>query len=385
MAGGIQDATELVVRFSRAAAEAKAPGDIWSILTTALISAAQVDACAAVALDEVGAAYVVAAEHVPVGGWRGDAESLGSELGPLLLRASGGRFPQAKTLLLVSGGNLIGAAVLFLADPEARFLRVDVAEALTDIAATALDKAHQYADLRRSYEDLRASRDILARSEKLRLLGQMAAGISHDLMNIFSGISLPVQLLRRELTARNDELTALVEGLEQTVARGVDTVERLRGFSRQAPARTERVRVNDVLREVEMLAKSKLGSARYRSELQFDLGDPPPIMMRASELLNAVMNLVVNAIDAMTAPGTITVISRAVEGQAQIRVIDDGPGIPPEVMKHIFEPFFTTKGETGTGLGLAMVCASVERHQGTLSVDSAPGQGTTFTLLFPGA
>jgi signal transduction histidine kinase len=108
-------------------------------------------------------------------------------------------------------------------------------------------------------------------------------------------------------------------------------------------------------------------------------------------MVAALLNLVSNAIDAIQAldegaeGGTVTVSTGASDGGAWVRVHDDGPGIPEEIQGRIFEPFFTTKGTEGTGLGLAIVYAFVRRHGGKLTLDSAPGKGTAFTLWFPAA
>ena len=103
--------------------------------------------------------------------------------------------------------------------------------------------------------------------------------------------------------------------------------------------------------------------------------------MRASEAVSAIVNLIVNATDAMPTGGVITVRTGAETGGGWIDVIDDGPGMPPEVESRVFEPFFTTKPE-GTGLGLAIVYAFVQRHQGKIQLETAPGRGTRIRLWF---
>ena len=101
------------------------------------------------------------------------------------------------------------------------------------------------------------------------------------------------------------------------------------------------------------------------------------------EIVGALVNLIVNAIDAMPDGGTITLRSGEAERGGWVEVADDGPGMPPEVERRVFEPFFTTKGAEGTGLGLAMVYATVQRHGGSVKLETAPGKGTTFRLWFP--
>jgi signal transduction histidine kinase len=115
-------------------------------------------------------------------------------------------------------------------------------------------------------------------------------------------------------------------------------------------------------------------------------GDPVKALVRGAEVVTALVNLIINAQEAMPPEGgTITVSTGTSSEGGWLQVADTGMGMPPEVKEHIFEPFFTTKGEKGTGLGLSMVDTFVRRSGGTISVQSEPGKGTTFTLSFPTA
>ena len=107
------------------------------------------------------------------------------------------------------------------------------------------------------------------------------------------------------------------------------------------------------------------------------------VVARPSEIVSALVNVIVNAVDAMPDGGTIVVRTRAADDGARVEVVDDGPGMPSDVANRVFEPFFTTKSEEGTGLGLAMVRRCAERHGGSVSLDTAPGTGTTISLWFP--
>jgi len=242
------------------------------------------------------------------------------------------------------------------------------------------------AEQARMREKMRRFEEVLARSEKLRVVGQMAAGISHDLGNLMNPLSLHLQLLERALS-RGDVAEARESAAEMkgVLRRGLQTLERLRSFSRQAPgAKARPVDLDRIVEEAVEVARSRLASGRGpRPEIVVERGDPPAITAHADEVVAAVVNLVVNAIDAMTEGGTIKVRTGAEDGSAWIQVADDGPGMSPEVQARVFEPFFSTKGEEGTGLGLAMVFACVTRHGGTVSLDTAPGKGATFTLHFP--
>jgi signal transduction histidine kinase len=104
-----------------------------------------------------------------------------------------------------------------------------------------------------------------------------------------------------------------------------------------------------------------------------------------AEAIAALVNLLVNAADAMKTGGTITLSTGARDGGSWIRVADDGPGMPPDIEQRVFEPFFTTKGDEGTGLGLAMLYAFVQRHGGKVDLETALGKGAAFTLWFPAA
>jgi signal transduction histidine kinase len=317
-------------------------------------------------------------------GSRHECEIL-ADVPPSLLQACG-RFAAAHTLPMVAGGDLFGALVLLFERAAALDAeRLRLVEAIVDLAAVALSQANRYEELRRAYDELRASREVLARSQKLRSLGQMAAGIAHDLKNLLNPLSLQVQILKRRIGRERPDAVELAAQMDQVIVRGIETVERLRDFSRQAPeAKAVAVDVNPLVAEAVALAGPRLPS-RSPTQITFEPGAPPRVEVQPSELITAIVNLLVNAIDARPSGGSIALRTEARDGSAVIVVADDGPGMSPEVERRVFEPFFTTKGEEGTGLGLAMVYAFVNRSGGTIGLETAPGRGTTFTLRFPEA
>jgi signal transduction histidine kinase len=214
----------------------------------------------------------------------------------------------------------------------------------------------------------------------------MAAGVSHDLKNILNPLSLHFQVIRRALDRGDlDQARASVDEGKSIVRRGIETLERLRAFSRQSPdTRAAPVDLGVLAREAAAIARPRMSSGgRCLSRIVEDLADTPPVLARADEIVAAAVNLVVNAIDAMPGGGTITLRSGQANGGAYLQVMDDGPGMTPEVQARVFEPFFTTKGAEGTGLGLAMVFATMQRHGGGVSLDTEPGKGARFTLWFP--
>jgi signal transduction histidine kinase len=372
----------------RSLLRAEGRAEILAILADAALVELGAAGVAVVEMLPTGEARVVEARSLPdaVASWRGEVDVIDSELGERLLPACAGRFTDVRTLPMMSGGDLSGALVLFY---SAKVTLGEEAETLVDIAAISLGKARQYAELHRSYAELRASREALERTEKLRALGQMAAGISHDLKNILNPLSLHLQLLERLLKRGVEGADEAIAEMKQVIRRGVETLDRLREFSRQTPERRMvTVRLDELAHEAVELSRPRIAST-YRARgirLVEAPGNPSAVSARPAELVTALVNIISNSIDALADGGTVTISTGASDGGAWVRVHDDGPGIPEEYRGRIFEPFFTTKGaKEGTGLGLAMVYAFVQRHGGKLALDTAVGEGTTFTLWFPAA
>lgn len=270
-----------------------------------------------------------------------------------------------------------GAHDFILKDRLARLPRA-VARELTEAAARA--------EQEQTREQLARAERALLRSEKLRGLGQMAAGIAHDLKNILTPLSFRLQMLGRQLKREAlHEAQENIAEMHRTIRTGVQSIDRIRSFSRQSPETpAEIVDLNLVTHEALALTGPRIASSGGTPcEIHTELGETVLIRGHAAELTSALMNLLTNSVDALSAGGNITIRTRMQAGYAQLQVTDDGPGMGAEVEKHLFEPFFTTKGDAGTGLGLAMVYATVLRHSGTISVCTAPGQGATFTLSFP--
>jgi signal transduction histidine kinase len=394
-----QRAIDVLVLFARLVSDDAKPDKILPLLAEALVEHTGANAAAIVAIDEGGKTRVAAAAGVPDATLREvplEADAIGEELGEELRKASKGAFAAAQTRPLVAGGSLFGAAVMLYREEEPPPTdRLRLAEGLVDLAAVALGTAVQVERLERSYADLRATQEMLARTEKLRALGQMAAGVSHDLKNILNPLSLHLQFCERALSRGNTaEVKSSIAEMRQVVVRGVETLERLRAYSRQAKeSKTELVELDKLLHEAAEIGRPRMATAARGRVLAIveDFHAPPAVMGMGGEIVSALVNLVVNAIDALgagangTSGGTLTLRSGESGGGSFVEVEDNGPGMTPDVQKRVFEPFFTTKGTDGTGLGLAMVYATVQRHGGHVTLDTAPGKGTRFRLWFPGA
>jgi len=141
--------------------------------------------------------------------------------------------------------------------------------------------------------------------------------------------------------------------------------------------------VRDVLDITQSRWKDEPTSKGLTLDVALNLGEVPAVVGDAAELREAMTNLVLNALDAMPEGGTLTLTTALVDDRVEVTVADTGVGMPAEVREKVFDPFFTTKGPQGTGLGLSMTYGIVSRHGGSIAVESAPGQGSTFRLSFP--
>ncbi len=224
----------------------------------------------------------------------------------------------------------------------------------------------------------------MARSEKLSALGKLAMGMAHDFNNLLQAILGHAQLIASEPTP--DRLAKGLSTIEQAVRDGVETVGRIKRYARrESESRPEPVDLRDVVRQVVEIAWPRWahgGRTGTAIRVHQDLLPVPAVWARGAELREVLMNLVLNAVDAMPQGGVVRLETRREGEWAVLAVSDTGTGIPPELRRRIFEPFFTTK-ETGTGLGLSIVSGIISSYGGTIEVEAEPGQGTTFTIRLP--
>jgi PAS domain S-box-containing protein len=238
----------------------------------------------------------------------------------------------------------------------------------------------------RDVTEQRRWEEQLTRSEKLSALGQLAMGMAHDFTNLLQAILGHTQLIAHEPSP--ERLQRGLSTIEQAVRDGVETVGRIRRFARRdVDRRLERVDLRDVVRQAIEIVRPRWSQSDLRGApilVRQELGPVPGIQGRGAELREALINLVLNAVDAMPQGGSITLQTRHEGDWVLLSVADSGAGIPPDVRRRIFEPFFTTK-ESGTGLGLSIVSGIISSYGGTIDVDSEVGLGTTFTIRLPAA
>jgi signal transduction histidine kinase len=374
------------VRFGRMISEAHEPEKLLPLLADAAVEQLGVDGALVLRVGEGEFLRVAASRGIPPESCSAQfsVETIGREMEQQLLASCGHQFAEVRTLPLVSSTNLYGLLVLFFREPGLFVdYRQKLARGVADLAAVALDQAFHRQTLERSLEELRSTRELLARTERLRALGELSTSIAHDLRNIFNPLSLQIDLVRR--MAKNPERVLEFAGqMKQVVKRGTETVERLRLFGHQSREVATEVTDLDVLvDEAAALCRPRLGE-KSRVSLEVVHGGPVKVQVRGAEVVTGLVNLIVNAQEALPPEGGIITVRTGTSSEGGwLQVADTGVGMPPEVKQRLFEPFFTTKGEKGTGLGLAMVDTFVRRSGGSITVDSEPGAGTTFTLRFP--
>jgi len=226
-----------------------------------------------------------------------------------------------------------------------------------------------------------------ARSDKLRALGELAAGVAHNLNNSLTVIQGRAQLLLMRSTADNGNKKSL-EVITQAVGDCSQTLRRLLDFSRRDSRRVSvPVDLSELIASSVEIARPKWqGEAAHRTgTVEVRIDSPRPVMTLgdSSELREVVLNLIFNAVDAMPQGGKIEMGTR-VEGQtARFWAADTGSGMTAGVIARIFEPFYSTKGERGTGLGLSASHGIIENHGGDINVTSEVGKGTRFEVILP--
>jgi two-component system, NtrC family, sensor kinase len=288
-----------------------------------------------------------------------------------------------------------------------------------ELRQTADELARAVASERQAHRELREAQAQLVQAEKLAALGQMVAGVAHEVNNPLAFVINNTEVLRRDLAAVREALRRYREAeaaaaagapdpfaaarayaeeidleytqgcLGRVLARSAEGLSRirqivkdLRDFARLDESELKEADLNEGVRLTLNIVRGR--AAKRGVGLEADLGPLPPVLCYPAKVNQVVLNLLANAIDACAEGGKVTVHTRAAEGRVEVHVLDNGHGIDPAVRDRIFDPFFTTKppGE-GTGLGLSISHGIVQDHGGRIEVESAPGRGAHFTVRLP--
>jgi signal transduction histidine kinase len=266
-----------------------------------------------------------------------------------------------------------------------RTLMAHIAYALDN--ARLLQEAQQSAmRLRNVIDDLRTTQARAVEGETLRAIGQMASGMAHHLNNLLAVVSGRIELLLLRVT--DPHLRQPLAIVHRATLDAAEVVRRVLGFTAAHPvAPAARVGLNDIVTEVVELTRPRWQDEAQRRgiaiRLALDLGEVPSVAGEAAPLREALLNLVLNALDAMPDGGDLRIATSA-DAEAVVCVVgDSGHGMSEEVRRRALEPFFTTKGPQGMGLGLSVAHGIVQRHRGDLTLESAPGRGATVTVRLP--
>jgi signal transduction histidine kinase/CheY-like chemotaxis protein len=270
---------------------------------------------------------------------------------------------------------------------ECEFLRQ-----LSEHVALASHQSETHSALQQAYDDLRQTQQTVMQQERLRALGQMASGIAHDINNAISPVALYTEMLLEQEAGLSKRTREYLETTQRAIGDVAHTVARMREFYRQQEPELvlSPVDLNVLVQQVIDLTRARWSDMPLQRgiviELRREPGQKlPPVAGIESEIREALINLVFNAVDAMPEGGKLTVRTKATEysQHVDVEVADTGVGMDEETRRRCLEPFFTTKGERGTGLGLAMVYGVTRRHNADIEMESTIGQGTTVRLRFP--
>jgi PAS domain S-box-containing protein len=297
------------------------------------------------------------------------------------LRKDGSEFWSTGVLVpLRDGRNKVTGFISILRDRTAEKTHQDWLEREVSTRTRALTDTN--AQLLREIEERERAEEALRQAQKVEALGQISGGIAHDFNNMLTVVLGSTEQLKRSLPADATTQRRRADLVLQAGAQAAALTHRLLSFSRQQPLDAKPTNLDILVGGLYDLLRSTLGE---RIELSIVHAEATAlVLVDANQVENAIVNLVVNARDAMPEGGKVTITTRSSGGHVALSVADTGVGMPPEVAARAFEPFFTTKrvGQ-GTGLGLAQVMRLAEQAGGSAVIDSQPGQGTTVTLAFP--
>ena len=295
--------------------------------------------------------------------------------------------------------------VLFIADEGDNEPPEDDVTTLMEFAdaiSAAFQRFADFRELEHRNRMLQETQVQLIQSEKMASLGQLVAGVAHELNTPIGAIQSNAQTERaslerlasaldgeseldddaREAAGHTVKVLLDMNGVTAAASRRVaEIVGNLRKFARLDESEWKPADLHEGLEETLALVQHK---TRDRITIERDYGDVPPVNCYAGQLNQVFMNLVVNGIQAIEGTGTIRIQTRADDEVVRVRISDDGAGIPEEDLGRVFDPGFTTKGVgVGTGLGLSISYRIVQNHGGTLTVESRPGTGSVFTVTIP--
>jgi signal transduction histidine kinase len=311
------------------------------------------------------------------------------------------RDPERHTVLLVAGAGAVaicGALLVVLTYTVQRpmlELQEKIAKLGKGDLSVSVSFAHrndEIGDLGRNFnqmvQQLRESRieiehlhrTQMSRAEHMATLGELATGLAHEIRNPLAGIAGVVEIIGRDLPSTSPA-RAVVKDVRREIARINHIVTDLLQTARPHPPRVHRSDLNTTVEHAVMLGRQQASAKSVEIALRKD-PSLPEVEHDSDQIHQVLLNLLLNALQAIDQQGRITVTLERQGDTAAVAVADNGRGISPDLLPNIFRPFFTTKGD-GTGLGLSLAQRIVEDHQGRIDVTSTVGKGTSFTVILP--
>jgi signal transduction histidine kinase len=255
----------------------------------------------------------------------------------------------------------------------------------------AVDHANLYEDIKKAYQDLKLAQEQIVRNEKMASLGKLAATIAHEINNPMAAILNYIKLIKKLITKgrflpeKIPDITRFLNIMDTETVRCGEIVKSLLAFSRESNIEMKKYSIEEIVdRTMNIIDHDlKIRKIKLIKEIEPHL---PPIKCDIKQIQQALLNIISNAAEAITGGGIITVAAKRSEnnGFLDIAISDTGCGISKENIENVFEPFFTTKEEgKGVGLGLSVVYGIITKHQGSVMVESEPGQGSVFKVQLP--
>lgn len=236
--------------------------------------------------------------------------------------------------------------------------------------------------LGQAYRELSQAQDEVRRSERLAALGQLSAGLAHEIRNPLGVISASAELLRKNVTAENQVAQEVSGLIRSEVNRTNSLVTRFLDFARPSQIHRAVNDLNEVVGRAISQLRDNVENGSTTVDIKKNLHELPKFSFDPTLVESSVFNLLINGYEAMPSGGTLRVTTRRTGSMAEIEVTDSGIGIPADALENVFNPFFTSKAN-GVGLGLAMVSKFVDSHGGKISVTSRSGEGSTFRIRLP--
>jgi signal transduction histidine kinase len=264
-------------------------------------------------------------------------------------------------------------------------VEVDLIQTLANQTAIALQNARLYGDLQRQMQELKMAQQQLLQAAKLAAIGELAAGVAHELNSPLTVIVGRNDQLMRRVREADPQAAALGDTIKAEALRATRIVRGLLDYSRRREPKRESINVNLLVPRALDLLQAKLRGRGVDVQVKLDPA-LPALLLDMDQMTQVLINIIGNAIDAMPDGGRLGVATshhRDLD-RVVLSIQDSGTGMTPADIEHIFEPFYSTKPEgEGTGLGLSVTLGIVKSHGGSISVESEPGQGTTMTLQLP--